>query len=269
MLVSMPGVPFEMKTAMTDSIIPMLREQFQVKEYLRRSYIVSEITESALATRLAEFENRLSKGISLAYLPYAGFIRLRLSAWGGEEHKPEMKQQGRKLKRLLGKNFIAESEKMPEELLGDKLRKKHLTVSTAESCTGGFIAHKITLFPGASLCYKGSIVSYDIQIKEEILNVGSKTIDEYGGVVSREVVELMALNVAGLMKTSCSIAVSGVMGPDGGTKDKPVGTVWVGTTYNSVINSCEYHVGNCREENIERTANLAILQLLKMIERKK
>ncbi|MDD2245503.1 MAG: CinA family nicotinamide mononucleotide deamidase-related protein [Proteiniphilum sp.] len=266
-LVSMPGVPFEMKTAMADSIIPMLRKQFQVKEYLRRSYIVSEISESALATRLAEFENRLPQGISLAYLPSSGFIRLRLSAWG-EEHKPDMKLHGLKLKQLLGKNFIAESEKMPEELLGDKLRKKHLTVSTAESCTGGFIAHKITLFPGASLCYKGSIVSYDSQIKEEMLNVGSKTIDEYG-VVSREVVELMALNVAGLMKTSCSIAVSGVMGPDGETKDKPVGTVWIATMYNGVINSCEYHVGICREENIERTANLAILQLLKMIERKK
>jgi nicotinamide-nucleotide amidase len=265
-LVSMPGVPFEMKTAMRDDIIPRLQAQFLVKQYLRRTYLVSDITESALATRLAEFETLLPAGFSLAYLPSFGFIRLRLSVWG-EEHKQEMKQLGHKLKQLLGDEFVARSEKTTEALLGEKLRKQNLTVATAESCTGGYIAHRITAVPGASDYFEGSIVSYANRINEELLNV-EKSSSEKIGVVSREVVEQMAMNVARKLKTGCSIAVSGIMGPEGGTREKPVGTVWICTLYENELFSREYRVGSSREENIERTANLAILQLLKMLVRK-
>lgn len=265
-LVSMPGVPFEMKTAMTDDIIPRLQQQFQVKDYLRRSYLVSGITESAMAMRLAEYENRLPAGFSLAYLPSYGYIRLRLSAWG-EERKEEIRQQGRKLRLILGDLFVAKSEKSLERLLGERLRKKGLTVSTAESCTGGYIAHRITTVPGASDYFEGSIVSYDNRIKEELLEVDQKTI-ETSGVVSQAVVEQMALSVAKKLKTDCSIAVSGIMGPDGGTREKPVGTVWIATLCGNEILSLVYHVGNSREENIERTASLAILQLIKMLTHK-
>lgn len=265
-LVSMPGVPFEMKTTMRDDIIPRLQAQFLVKQYLRRTYLVSGITESALATRLAEFETLLPAGFSLAYLPSFGFIRLRLSVWG-EEHKQEMKQLGRRLKKLLGDEFVARSEKTIEALLGEKLRKQNLTVATAESCTGGYIAHRITAVPGASDYFEGSIVSYDNRIKEELLDVDKSSIEEFG-VVSRKVVEQMAVNVARKLKTGCSIAVSGIMGPEGGTKEKPVGTVWICTMCAEELLSREYHVGNSREENIDRTANLAILQLLKMLVRK-
>lgn len=266
LLVSMPGVPFEMKTTMHDDIIPRLQAQFLVKQYLRRTYLVSGITESALATRLAEFETLLPAGFSLAYLPSFGFIRLRLSVWG-EEHKQEMKQLGRKLKQLLGDEFVARSEKTAEALLGEKLRKQNLTVATAESCTGGYIAHRITAVPGASDYFEGSIVSYDNRIKEELLDVDKSSIEKFG-VVSSEVVEQMAVNVARKLKTGCSIAVSGIMGPEGGTKEKPVGTVWICTLYENELLSREYRVGSSREENIERTANLAILQLLKMLVRK-
>ncbi|MCE5206448.1 MAG: CinA family nicotinamide mononucleotide deamidase-related protein [Porphyromonadaceae bacterium] len=265
-LISMPGVPFEMKTTMHDDIIPRLQEQFQTDRHLKRTYLVSGITESALATRLATFETLLPAGFTLAYLPSFGFIRLRLSTWG-EARKPEMKQQGRKLKLLLDKEFVARSEKKIEALLGEKLRKQQLTVSTAESCTGGYIAHLITSVPGASDYFEGSIVSYDNRIKEELLNVDKQTIEDRG-VVSSEVVEQMALNVALKLKTQCSIAVSGIMGPDGGTREKPVGTVWICTKHADELLSVEYHVGSSREENIERTANLAIIQLLKMITRK-
>lgn len=265
-LVSMPGVPFEMKMTMRDDIIPRLQKQFQVKQYLRRTYLVSGITESSLATRLAGFETMLPTGFSLAYLPSFGFIRLRLSAWGAE-HEQEMKQLGRKLKMLLGDEFVARSEKTAEALLGDKLRKLQLRVSTAESCTGGFIAHRITAIPGASDYFEGSIVSYDNRIKEDALGVEKSAIGKFG-VVSREVVEQMARNVANKLKTGCSIAVSGIMGPEGGTKEKPVGTVWICTQNGDEQLSVEYRVGSNREENIERTANLAILQLLKMLTRK-
>ncbi|RNC64524.1 CinA family nicotinamide mononucleotide deamidase-related protein [Proteiniphilum sp. X52] len=265
-LVSMPGVPFEMRTAMGKDIIPLLQERFQANEYLQRSYLATGITESALATRLAVFENKLPAGFSLAYLPSFGYIRLRLSAWG-EGRKPEMKQLGRKLKQLLGDHFAGKGEKMPEELLGEKLRKRQLTVATAESCTGGYIAHRITVVPGASDYYQGSIVSYDNRIKEEQLDVDPGTIDAHG-VVSREVVEQMAINITGKLRTECGIAVSGIMGPDGGTKSKPVGTVWIATYCEGRILSREYNVGRSRKENIERAANLAILQLLKMLSRK-
>lgn len=265
-LVSMPGVPFEMKHSIQNDIIPLLQKKFQATQYISRSCIVAGITESALATQLAEFEQQLPHDFSIAYLPYLGYIRLRLSVLG-KERLPEIKQQALKLKKILDSNFVSKGVKMPEELLGEKLYKKHLTISTAESCTGGFVSHKITVVPGASNYYKGSIISYDNLVKEELLVVDKKTIKSKGAV-SKEVVEQMARTIASKLRTDCSIAVSGIMGPDGGTKDKPVGTVWISTLYNDDINSVEYNVGNSRIENIERTANLAIFQLLKMLEKK-
>jgi nicotinamide-nucleotide amidase len=265
-LVSMPGVPYEMKTSMTRDIIPRLLEQFMVKQYLCRFYLVAGITESGLATLLAEYENQLPAGFSLAYLPSFGYIRLRLSVWG-EEHSEEMKQQSRELKQMLGGHFVAKSEKAPEELLGEQLRKKKRTISTAESCTGGYIAHRITVVPGASDYFVGSIVTYNNRIKEELLNVDGQTIGNYG-VVSGEVVRQMAESVAVELRTDCSIAVSGIMGPDGGTKDKPVGTVWISTFCEGELLAQKYQVGRSRAENIERTANLAMLQMLKMLLRK-
>jgi len=262
-LVSMPGVPYEMKSAMTSDIIPRLLEQFQVHDYVCRFYLVAGITESGLATLLAEYEHQLPSGFSLAYLPSAGYIRLRLSVWG-DEHSEEMKQQSLKLKQMLGNLYVAKSEKAPEALLGEKLSKMRYTLSTAESCTGGYIAHKIAVVPGASDYFVGSIVSYHNRIKIEQLNVDDQTIGSCG-VVSSEVVKQMALHVAGKMKTDCSIAVSGIMGPDGGTKDKRVGTVWISTFCAGELVVQKYLVGRSRTENIERTANLAMLQMLKML----
>ena len=262
-LISMPGVPFEMKTAMSEDVLPKLKEQFQVKEYLKRSCIVTDITESDLATELADFELQLPAGFSLAYLPSLGYIRLRLSVWG-EEYISEIESQANILKDKLGDKYVSEGDKMPEEILGDILRKKKLTISTAESCTGGHIAHKLTIVPGASAYFVGSIVAYTNSIKEEWLNV-KKSILETKGAVSEEVAEQMVINVAKTLGTDCSIAVSGIMGPVGGTKEKPVGTVWISTMHKGEITSRKYHVGRARRQNIERTANLAILQLLKMI----
>jgi len=265
-VVSMPGVPHEMKTAMSDDIIPKLKQQFQVKEYLKRSFIVTDITESDLATKLVEFELQLPVGFSLAYLPSLGFIRLRLSVWG-VENISEIKLQTKKLKKILGSYYISKGEKMLEEILGNKLLKKKLTVSTAESCTGGHIAHKLTIVPGASAYFAGSIISYSNSVKVKLLNV-DKGILESHSAVSKEVVEQMVLNVAKSLNTDCSIAVSGIMGPLGGTKDKPVGTVWIATMYNGNIQTQKYNVGRNRRQNIERTTNIAILQLLKMITKK-
>lgn len=262
-LVSMPGVPYEMKTAMHKDVIPMLEKRFHVNEYVSRSCIVTGITESDLASKLADFELHLPSGFSLAYLPSLGYIVLRLSVWG-EDHLQEIKLQMRKLKQIVKDHYVSKGSKLPEELLSDKLQKKDLTISTAESCTGGHISHKITTVPNASKYFIGSIVSYANSVKEEILNVDKNAI-ELHGAVSKEVVEQMAANVSKTLNTSCSIAVSGIMGPDGGQKEKPVGTVWIATRHNNQIISQKYNVGRSRKQNIERTANLAILQLLKMI----
>lgn len=262
-LVSMPGVPFEMKVAMEKDIIPRLQQTFHRNEYLRRSYLVTGITESALAIELTAFENKLPNGFSLAYLPSFGMIRLRLSAWGSE-YADEMKLQSRKLKRTIGDYFVAKSEKPLGVLLGQKMKKNNLTVSTAESCTGGYIAHSISAVSGASSYYEGSIISYDNRIKEELLGVEKETLEAHGAV-SQEVVEQMAKHVSKELKTDCSIAVSGIMGPEGGTKAKPVGTVWICTKYGNEIVSKKYFVGTSREENISRTSNMALIQLLQML----
>ncbi len=170
----------------------------------------------------------------------------------------------RNLKKIVKSNYVSKGSKLPEELLSEKLQKKGLTLSTAESCTGGHIAHKITVVPNASKYFVGSIVSYANSVKEQLLKVDKSTIEK-NGVVSKEVVEQMALNVSKTLNTNCSIAVSGYMGPDGGQKNQPVGTVWIATKYNNEIISQLYNVGRSRKQNIERTANLAILQLIKMI----
>lgn len=262
-LVSMPGVPFEMKTAMTDEIIPRLKAQFSMEDYLKQSALVSGITESGLAIRLADFEKALPDEISLAYLPYFGLIKLRLFT-RHRELTDIFQQQAKKLKELISDLFVSESEKSLEELLGEKLQMNNLTISTAESCTGGLVAHKITSVAGASGYFTGSIVSYSNEIKERILNVDKDDLETLGAV-SEEVVVQMARNCAELLRTDCAIAVSGIAGPTGGSDDKPVGTVWVCTYYRGKIVSKKYNVGNSRRENIERSANMAMLQMLKMV----
>jgi len=262
-LVSMPGVPFEMKTAMANDIIPRLQSQFRMEDYLRQSALVSGITESALAIRLADFEQKLPKGISLAYLPSYGLIKLRLFTRNADN--PDLFQrQAEKLKRLIADLLVSETEKSLEELLGEKLQMHNLTISTAESCTGGLVAHKITSVAGASAYFTGSIVSYSNEIKEKILDVDKNNLDALGAV-SEEVVVQMARNCAKLLKTDCSIAVSGIAGPTGGSEEKPVGTVWICTYCRGESIAKRYNMGKSRRENIERSANMAMLQMLKII----
>lgn len=264
LLVSMPGVPLEMQTAMREEIMPRLSATFRQKAYLRRDYLVGGYSESALATHLSSFEDQLPASFSLAYLPTYGIIRLRLSAWG-EEHTATMEQQEKHLRELLGSHCLSESNQMVEQLLGELLQEKRFTLSTAESCTGGYIAHLITSVAGASGHFTGSVVAYDNHIKEILLQVETETLSQKGAV-SREVAEQMARGVAAVTGTTCAIAVTGIMGPDGGSEEKPVGTVWVATLCGERLSSREYRVGKSRAQNIERTARLAILQMLMMLQ---
>lgn len=264
-LVSMPGVPFEMRDAMEFEIIPRLKNIFSANNYLRKSYLVAGVTESALSILLQSFEESLPEGFSLAYLPTYGYVYLRLSVIG-IEHQETLEQQGKKLKNALGELLIAETDKPLEFVLGELLTKYNYTVSTAESCTGGNVSKRIVSVAGASKYFKGSIVSYSDEIKNELLHVKKETLAAKGAV-SEEVVREMAKNVSNIMKTDCSISVSGIAGPDGGTIEKPVGTVWICTKTPDSIVAKKYNFGTSRHENIQRSTNIALLQLIKMLKR--
>lgn len=261
-LVSMPGVPFEMRDAMKYEIIPRLKNIFSGYSYLKKSYLVAGITESALSILLQSFEDSLPKGFSLAYLPTYNSVRLRLSVTG-IEHKNALEQQGEKLRKALGELLISETDKPLEFVLGELLSKNNYTVSTAESCTGGNISQRIVSVAGASKYFKGSVVSYSNEIKTDLLHIDEETLAAEGAV-SEKVVREMAINVSDIMKTDCAISVSGIAGPDGGTDEKPVGTVWICTKTPDSIISKKYNFGTSRHENIQRTTNIALLQLIRM-----
>lgn len=263
-LVSMPGVPYEMKYVMEHEIIPRLQKKYDIEAYLKKVFIVGGYSESALAMHIADFEDNLPEGFGLAYLPSIALMKLRLYV-KGEHRLAEFNEQVKKLENRLGNAILAERDIPLEQILGERLFEKGLTLSTAESCTGGNIAHLITLIPGSSNYFKGSIVSYSNEAKMNLLNVSQKTLDLFGAV-SEEVVQEMALGACKTLNTDCSIAVSGIAGPDGGTEDKPVGTVWICTRYNNKSVSRKYQGGKLRDTNITRASIMAMLQLLEMIE---
>lgn len=262
-LASMPGVPYEMKYNMENEIIPRLQSKYNAEAYVSRVLIVGGYTESNLAIHLTDFENNLPEGFGLAYLPSPRLMKLRLFV-KGEYRTSELENEVQKLRMLLGNAILAEKDIPLEKIIGELLSEQKLTLGTAESCTGGYIAHLITSISGSSQYFKGSIVSYSNEIKCSILNVSQSNLDEYGAVSESVVIEMVkgaqrALNV------DCAIAVSGIAGPDGGTPEKPVGTVWIATAIKDKIEAKKYQLGKYREANIVGASNTAMLQLLRMI----
>jgi len=262
-LVSMPGVPYEMVYNMENEIIPRLHLKYDVDAYLSRTFIIGGYSESQLAITLEDFENNLPEGFGLAYLPSPAVIRLRLFI-RGKNNMDKLDEQAKKLVGIIGNDVIAEKDIPIEKLLGERLFEQGLSLGTAESCTGGNIAHRITSVPGSSRYYKGSVVSYSNEVKAGILNVSESDIEKYG-VVSEQVVIEMAKGAQRTLGCDCSIATSGVAGPDGGTSDKPVGTVWIATACKDKVVAYRYQVGKYRESNIMRASTIGMLQLLKML----
>ncbi|MDR1882401.1 MAG: CinA family nicotinamide mononucleotide deamidase-related protein [Prevotella sp.] len=263
-LASMPGVPHEMRYAMDNEIIPRLQAKYDPDAYLKHIFIVKGYTESALAMFIADFENNLPEGFGLAYLPSPGLVKLRLFARGGRR-LPELNEQVKKLRDILGDAILAEKDIPVEQLLGERLFEKGLTLGTAESCTGGNIAHMITSIPGSSRYFKGSVISYANEEKENILHVARESLDCFGAVSEVVAIE-MAKGAQKVLNVDCTIATTGIAGPDGGTEDKPVGTVWICTTYKDKCVAKKYQSGKFREANIVRATNNGMLQLLEMIE---
>lgn len=259
---SMPGVPFEMRTMMPE-VIEIMKQHFKSEAVEYKTLLVSGIGESFLSDKLEGFEANLPKGISLAYLPKGGTIRLRLTAKGADRNKvTDMLDRQTELLLASVKDYFMGFEcDNIAETLGERLSENGKTVATAESCTGGNIAHLITLVAGSSRYYKGSVVSYANEVKEKVLGVRAGDLQQYGAV-SEEVVKQMAEGVKKLLKTDYAIATSGIAGPSGGSDKKPVGTVWIAVAGERGCVAEKFLFNTTRDNFIERTSNQAILMLL-------
>jgi nicotinamide-nucleotide amidase len=264
MIVSLPGVPLEMKELMNTYVFPYIERHYPLPPILHRSYLTEGIPESELMMMLAEWENNLPPSIKLAYLPSAGQVTLRLSMLNENGNGRAMiAEQEEKLKSILGDEIIGYDGETLEQAIQRIFIEKQLTLGTAESCTGGYIAHKITSVPGSSAFFMGAVVSYHNRVKQEVLQVTEQTLKTVGAV-SKETVIQMAEHARHLLHTDYAIAVSGIAGTDGGTPEKPVGTVWVAWATPSVTLTKKYRFGNDRLTNIHRTfqASLGVLRKL-------
>ena len=259
-IINLPGVPFEMKGLMRDEIIPNLQNQFQSETIVHRDILVSGIPESDLAILIEEWENNLPEFIHLAYLPNRTSIDLRFSAFGTNKEflQNEIQHQVNQFKLIVGDYLISENSGSVQQVLGDVLREKGLTISTAESCTGGNIASLITSVSGSSAYYFGTIVSYDSSVKVNMLNVNQSDIDEFT-VVSEQVSEQMAKGVRNQLKTDISISTTGVAGPNKGEDGREVGTVWISVTNgHSTLNKTYFYPYLDREDFIKIVSNNAL-----------
>ena len=268
LLASMPGVPYEMKIAMEEQILPYInvqRDKVQgTKERIyHRTLQVTGIPESSLAILLENYEASMPTGLHLAYLPKDGIIRLRLSSYG-ELTQDEMNRWFEELKTLVADYLIANTDEPLEVILGNLLKAKGQTIATAESCTGGKLASLLNKHAGSSAFYWGSVISYDNSVKEHLLGVPSELIKAHG-VVSEEVVRVMAESVRKSLNTDYSIATSGIAGPSGGSIEKPVGTVWIAwATPEGTTAEC-FHLGKLREQITDRACIKAIVGMIQKV----
>ncbi|NLZ72521.1 MAG: CinA family nicotinamide mononucleotide deamidase-related protein [Bacteroidales bacterium] len=265
-IISMPGVPEEMKVVMIEEILPRLKERFHTDTILHQTFLVKNHPEAILAEELAGFEDSLPEELSLAYLPKLGLIRLRLTAIGKnkealQKHLDECNHQ---LRGILKDDILIEEDAPIQYIVGELLKQKGLTLGTAESCTGGKIATQLTAMPGSSNFYKGSIIAYSNEVKMNLLNVSAHTLAVYGAVSEETVVE-MVKGAMRVLNTDCIVATTGIAGPTGGTKEKPVGRVWMAAGYENRIITKLQEGDRGREMNIIRASNGSLLLLHELI----
>jgi nicotinamide-nucleotide amidase len=265
-IISMPGVPYEMKDIMLNEVIPYIKRTFTLPFRLHKTFQTASVAESTLSDRLEPFEHMLPEYFSLAYLPTPGRVRLRLSANGKnqEQLQKEFKTFTNRLLDKLGDDLFGYDTDTLEEIVGKMLSEKGYTIATAESCTGGNIAKTITSVPGASKYFLGSIVAYANNIKHKFLNVQLETIEDKGAV-SKDVVIQMAEGVKEGFNADFGVATSGVAGPSGGTKDKPVGTVWIALASPNQTMAAKFNFGKHRERTVIRSTVEALNMIRKEI----
>ncbi len=266
-LISMPGVPFEMKALVKDEVLPRLRKHFALDANVHRTIITFGLAESILADTIASWEEALPPYLHLAYLPSALCIRLRLSAYEIDRQKAEqeIESQIEKLSKVIPHYIIGSEDDSLESVTGTLLKTRGETLATAESCTGGNIAHRFTAMPGASEYFKGGVVAYSNEVKMALLGVDPESLNHYGAV-SQSVAEQMAEGVRRATGATYGISTTGIAGPTGGTPEKPVGTVWMAVATPNGVFSRRMVFGSVRSQNIERASsnciNLLRLQLL-------
>ena len=264
--ISLPGVPYEMQGLMLAEVIPFLKERFTAAQIIHKTLLTAGIGESALAEIIKDFESALPESIKLAYLPSYGMVRLRLTtkAEFHEKIRQDMDFAFEELKKLTAEYLVTPNDLQMQEVVAEILTLQNKTLATAESCTGGYIAHLLTSIPGSSKFFNGSVVSYTNQAKEKLLQVQSSTIQQFGAV-SENTVKEMLLGALKQLDSNYAIAVSGIMGPDGGTDEKPVGTVWVAVGNSQKIITQKFHFRFNRLQNIHLTALNALNLLRKFL----
>jgi nicotinamide-nucleotide amidase len=264
----MPGVPFEMKYIMEQEVLPRIKKLFHTSTILHRTVLTHGLAESMLAEQIADWEDHLPECISLAYLPSPQNVRLRLSARGENKQflQKLLDDKIKELGEIIPEFIFGYEEETLAGNIGKTLINRGLTVSVAESCTGGNIAHLFTSNPGSSAYFKGGIVAYSNEVKVKILGIDQKIIDQKGAV-NKEVVEAMAVACRQILGTNYSVSTSGIAGPEGGTPARPVGTVWIAVAGPGSVVSKVYNFANNRERNIIRSSQTALnmlrLELLK------
>jgi len=264
-LASMPGVPYEMKQIIEEQLLPQVKTHFKLDKIEHQTITTIGVPESLLARKLAGLIEELPKHIKPAYLPNLNLVRFRLSARGGYEITEELKVQMAKVVSFLGKDVVlSEKDQSPSACIYDLLKERNLKITMAESCTGGYVAHQLTMLPGASAVFKGSLVAYDYDVKTTELGVPEHILLETGAV-SQETVEFMCAKVRDKYKSDIGIGISGIAGPGGGTEDKPVGTVFVGVSNGTETWVKRYHFHGDRLKIIQRTSNVAYDMARKLI----
>lgn len=263
-VICLPGVPFEMKGIFEQEVIPALKNFFKLPVIIYKTYLLTGIPESQLAVLLADWEDNLPDHFSLAYLPSPGLLKLRVGLSGENRINLEkqLNEQEAILVPLITDFLFGFDKDTLASVVGEILKSHKLTMATAESCTGGNIAHQITLTPGSSEWYMGSVVAYSNQVKTSLLEVAPELIEK-NGAVSSQVAEAMALGIQKQTGADFTVATTGIAGPDGGTPDKPVGTIWIAVATPNKILSKKFTFGNEREINISRFS-MAALNLLRV-----
>jgi len=267
---SMPGVPFEMMYMMEEGVIPKLKASLKLPVIIHKTILTVGEGESYLANKIADIEDELPPYIKLAYLPKLGQVRLRLSGYGDNEAllKEEIDGFAERITERAGNNVVAQEDIPLEKVVLDMMAEKGLKLAVAESCTGGYISHILTQHPGSSKVFLGGGITYSNELKEDLLAVKPQTIEHYGAVSEQTVTE-MAEGALNNFNADYSIAVTGIAGPDGGTPDKPVGTVWIGVAKRGKTMVKKFTFGSKRIQNIERSAVGALFMLITLLHENK
>ena len=261
-LMSMPGVPLEMKHIMENRILPRLTKNFDLPFIYHKNIMTAGIGESYISEKIADTEDGLPPAIKLAYLPHLGGVRLRLTGYGTDENELKQRIQAitEKMVERIAIHVYGYDEISLEQALGNLLIQRDKTIATAESCTGGSVAAAITSVPGCSAYYEGSVITYSYEVKKKELGVQAATLEKFGAV-SAETVEEMLKGLLRKMNTDYGIAISGVAGPGGGTPDKPVGTVYVCVGNKDQMHTKRYQLTQNRADNIHLTTVYALYQM--------